>query len=462
MSQIPERKSRFQLSQDIQEEFVNGIAQTMLSLTQNPRLTADALVGTPFCPTTGREYGGPNMLRLMLTSIEKGYRDDRWLTFKQIQQYQDEHPEQNVGIKKGLHGVRLLRPEEIFFTVAEDGKWKFHSQEEARAIEAQRKQGADLLPVQHKTLFYPFTVFNAEQLYGLPAKKQPTKVLSESERNAFLERFITASGVAVKHHIGPATYSPAEDMVKMPFPDCFASSDDYYAAKLREYYSATGHSSRENRQNGSETLKSRAIEEMRGEMFSLLAGAKFHLPMPENSAASQIVHWNQKFSGGDAKELFQAATDAAKIVSALRQFEAGEKPTMWWFPKTEAWPELVEMQKQRDAVSGVSLRADAFSGAPRLTPASSVQASLAESVKAFEATDDLICKARLILQNPDFLNMALRQDPEAIKDLASLCEQVSRVIHKALDERFQPATGTVENASPLNEQKAASAQRMRM
>ena len=169
MSQIPERKSRFQLSQDIQEEFVNGIAQTMLSLTQNPRLTADALVGTPFCPTTGREYGGPNMLRLMLTSIEKGYRDDRWLTFKQIQQYQDEHPEQNVGIKKGLHGVRLLRPEEIFFTVAEDGKWKFHSQEEARAIEAQRKQGADLLPVQHKTLFYPFTVFNAEQLYGLPA-----------------------------------------------------------------------------------------------------------------------------------------------------------------------------------------------------------------------------------------------------------------------------------------------------
>ena len=461
MSQIPERKSRFQLSQDIQEDFVNGIAQTMLSLTQKVQSSTEALVGTPFCPTTGREYGGPNMLRLMLTSIEKGYRDDRWLTFKQIQQYQDEHPEQNVGIKKGLHGVRLLRPEELFFTVAEDGKWKFHSQDEARDIETQRKQGADLLPVQHKTLFYPFTVFNAEQLYGLPAKEQPAKSLSESERNAFLERFITASGVAVKHHIGPASYSPAEDMVKMPFPDSFASSGDYYAAKLREYYSGTGHTSRENRQNKSETLKSCAFEEMRGEMFSLLAGARFHLPMPENSAASQIAHWNQKFSGGDAKELFQAATDAAKILTALRQFEAGEKPTMWWFPKAEAWPELMEIQQQRDAVSGVSFRVDAFPGAPRLTPASSMQASLAESTKAFEATDDLTRKVRLILQNPDFLDMALRQDPEAIKDLASLCEQVSRVL-KALDERFQPAPGAVENASPLNEQKAASAQRMRM
>ena len=84
MSQIPERKSRFQLSQDIQEDFVNGIAQTMLSLTQKVQSSTEALVGTPFCPTTGREYGGPNMLRLMLTSIEKGYRDDRWLTFKQI------------------------------------------------------------------------------------------------------------------------------------------------------------------------------------------------------------------------------------------------------------------------------------------------------------------------------------------------------------------------------------------
>ena len=468
MSQTPEKKSRFQVSRDVQEEFVNGIAQTMLSLsqkaggTQQPR-PADAsaaLAGTPFCPATGREYGGANMLRLMLTSIEKGYQDDRWMTFKQIQQYQDEHPEQNVGVKKGLHGVKLLRPEEVFFTVAEDGKWKFHSQDEARDIEAQRKQGADLPPVQHKTLFYPFTVFNAEQLYGLPPKERPAQAMPENERNAFLERFIAASGVAVEHHNGPASYSLKDDLVKMPFPDSFAGSGDYYAAKLREMYSATGHSSRENRQSGPQTLKSCAFEEMRGEMFSLLAGAKLNLPMPENSASAQIAHWNQKLSGGDVKEVFQAATDAARMMTALHQFEAGEKPKNWWFPKAEAWPELVEMQKQRDAVSGVSLREDAFSGAPRPAPAAS--RSLAESVNAFDETDDLTLKARLILQNPDFLNMALRQDPEAIKDLASLCEQVSQVLHMELDERLHSAPGAVENPSPLNEQKAASARRMRM
>ena len=238
MSQTPqeERKSRFQVSREVQEEFVNGIAEAMLALTSKvagkPRV-ADTPTGTPFCPTTGREYGGPNVLRLMLAGMEKGYQDDRWMTFKQIQQYQDEHPNLKVGIKKGQHGVKLLRPEEVFFTIGEDEKWTFHSQDEARAIEAQRKQGAKLPPVQHKTLFYPFTVFNAAQIYGLPAKEKAAPALTEQERNAFLEKFITDSGIAVEHHDGPVAYSHADDVLKLPFPDRFTSSDAYYAAKLR-------------------------------------------------------------------------------------------------------------------------------------------------------------------------------------------------------------------------------------
>ena len=142
MSQTPqEKKSRFQVSREVQEEFVNGIAEAMLALTSKvagkPHVT-NTPTGTPFCPTTGREYGGPNMLRLMLAGMEKGYQDDRWMTFKQIQQYQDEHPNLKVGIKKGQHGIKLLRPEEIFFTIGEDEQWTFHSQDEARAIEIGR------------------------------------------------------------------------------------------------------------------------------------------------------------------------------------------------------------------------------------------------------------------------------------------------------------------------------------
>ena len=420
MSQTPqqEKKSRFQVSREVQEEFVNGIAEAMLALTSRvagkPHVT-NTPTGTPFCPTTGREYGGPNMLRLMLAGMEKGYQDDRWMTFKQIQQYQDEHPNLKVGIKKGQHGIKLLRPEEIFFTIGEDEKWTFHSQDEARAIEAQRKQGAKLPPVQHKTLFYPFTVFNAAQIYGLPAKEKTAPALTEQERNAFLEKFITDSGIAVEHHDGPAAYSHAEDVLKLPFPNNFTSSDAYYAAKLRGFYEATGHSSRENRLTEPETLKSRAFEEMRAELFTLLAGAKFHLPMPDNSASAQVANWNQKFSGGDVAELFRAAADAARTLTSLRQFEAGEKPRDWWCPRLEGWAQLEAMQKQRDAAVGVSPTLAASSGA-----AARHDPTLAESIAAFEAAGDPVTKARVILQNPDFLDMALKQDPQQVRELAEI------------------------------------------
>ena len=460
MSQTQEKKSRFQVSREVQEEFVNGIAEAMLALTS--RVTgkpcvADTPTGTPFCPTTGREYGGPNMLRLILAGMEKGYQDDRWMTFKQIQQYQDEHPNLKVGIKKGQHGIKLLRPEEVFFTIGEDEKWTFHSQDEARAIEEQRKQGAKLPPVQHKTLFYPFTVFNAAQIYGLPAKEKAAPALTEQERNAFLEKFIADSGIAVEHHDGPTAYDHADDVLKLPFPNNFTSSDAYYAAKLRGFYEATGHRSRENRLTEPETLKSRAFEEMRAELFTLLAGAKFNLPMLDNSASAQVTNWNQKFSGGDVAELFRAAADAARTLTSLRQFEAGEKPRDWWFPRPEAWAELEAMQKQRDAAVGVSPALVAWSA-----PAARHDPTLAESIAAFKAADDPVAKARAILQNPDFLDMALKQDPTAARELAELCDQVSQALHMELDEKLQSASGAVENPLPLNEQKAASARRMRI
>ena len=201
---------------------------------------------------------------------------------------------------------------------------------------------------------------------------------------------------------------------------------------------------------------------MRAEMFSMLAGAKFGLPMPEHGSAERLRLWNQTFSGGESRALFRAASEAARALTTLRQFEAGEQPAARWFPKREAWPELMEMQKQRDAVTGVSFREKAGSDVPRPAPGNTASRSLSESVRAFEETDDLTVKARLILQNPDFLNMALMLDPSASRELAALCDQVSQTLHMELDARLQSAPGAVENPLPLNEQKAASARRMRM
>lgn len=453
MSQTPQqKKSRFQLSREVQENFVNDLSRSMLSLAEKAEQGQPSVGEAPFCPVTGKEYSGANMVRLTLTAMEKGYTDNRWLTFKQLQAVREEHPDLNIRIKKGEHGVTVLRPEDVFFTV-EQGKWNFVSEEQAKSIP----------DVQRQTLLYPFTVFNATQIDNFPAKEQPAPAMTEAQRNDLLERFVASSGVTVEHGKGVPRFDHKTDTVRLPHPENFHSSGDYYAAKLREFFKATGHRSREARQpQKAQTLKSCAFEEMRAEMFSMLAGAKFGLPMPEHGSAERLKLWNQTFSGGDARAVFRAASEAARALTTLRQFEAGEQPAAQWFPKREAWPELVEMQKQRDAASGVSFREDAFSGAPRPTPGGADSRSPAESADAFDKADDLTVKARLILQNPDFLKMALRLDPSATRELAALCDQVSQALHMELDEKLRSAPGAVENPLPLNEQKAASARRMRM
>lgn len=473
MSPAKERKNRFQVSREVQEEFVNGIAETMLSLTEKAGKwqqgwTSDTPVGMPFCPVTGREYSGANMVRLLLASIARGYADDRWMTFRQIQTLQEAHPELKMNIRKGEHGVKVLRPEEVAYIVEEDGSWKFLGREELRRIEELRAQGAVVPDVERRTLFYPFTVFNAAQIEGFPAKEQPAHTMTEIERNELVERFIASSGVIVKHYGGDPLFSYEKNEVSLPYPDRFSGTDEYYAAKLHEFFHATGHESRENRQQKkAQTLKGYAFEEMRAEMFSMLAGAHLRLPMPETNSAAYIAHWNKTFSGGDAKAVFQAASEAARILTMLHQFEVGEQPSARWFPKSESWPELIELQMQRDVASGVFVHEKEDSGTQifERTPQSREPAeplSLDEAAVAFKGTDNPVSRARIILQSPDFLDLALREDPHSMLDLARLCDRMAHVLHLEADEKMRTAPGTLENPEPLQEQRAAAAQRMRL
>lgn len=289
-----EKKNRFQISREVQEDFVNSVAENMLALAetagkwQKPWAADTAagmcLGGMPFCAATGREYGGANLVKLILTGIIKGYQDDRWVTFKQLQQIQAAHPEQDIKVKKGAKGVKLLRPEEIAFIVREDGPWEYLTNKQLKDIAAQREQGQETPDVQHMMLFYPFTVFNAAQIEGFPPKEQQAHIMTAVERNDFVERFIACTGIPVEHHTGDAYYEAKADVVKMPFPERFISSEEYYATKLHETYHATGHKEREHRKdNKGETLKNYALEEMRAEMFSMLAGARFNLPMPQRN-----------------------------------------------------------------------------------------------------------------------------------------------------------------------------------
>ena len=134
----------------------------------------------------------------------------------------------------------------------------------------------------------------------------------------------------------------------------------------------------------------------------------------------------------------------------MHQFEMGEQPKAAWFPSSETWPALIEEQAQRDAVTGAHMAAPAQAVAARSTndprPA---PLSFEKSAEAFQAADDPVSKARIILQNPEFLEMALKQDAETARSLASLCDSFAQTLSMELDEKNRmgatpslPATGT--------------------
>ena len=468
MSDTKEKKSRFDISREVQEEFVNSIAQNMLNLAENAGdwqkgWAGSAPLGLPFCPATGKEYSGANMVRLVLTAMFSGYNDDRWLTFNQLQEIQKKNPDLQMHIKKGEHGTKILRPEEIFFTIDEDGKWNFLKPAQIRELRQREADGQEVPEVHRKTLFYPFVVFNAAQIEGFPAKEKLPSPMTEIERNDFVERFVASSGVVVEHYDGEPCFSHSENAVKLPRPESFTSTGEYYAAKLHEYFHATGHESRENRQKKN-TLKDYAFEEMRAEMFSMLAGAMLSLPLTENNSAAYIKSWNQRFSGGDAKAVFKAASEAAKMLTAVVQFGRDEEPAAKWFPRRDEWPKLIEAQRQRDIANGVQVRLaspsrQVFETAPKLQEPKMPQ--IAVDFKS-PGDDNPAAMARKILQRPDFLDLALKLDPRQALELSDLCAAFSTALSRELDAKLVSAPAAVENSIPLTEQKNAAQKRMRV
>ncbi len=340
--QQPERKNRFSVSREAHEEYVGNMAYTMNKLTETIKAgDRPAPVSTPFCPTTGFAYGGASMTRLMLASVEKGYSDDRWLTFKQLQNYKVETKNFKAKVKKGEHGVKLLRSEDVQFVVDKEGKWEFLDDARAKDL---RKQGVE---VQRKTLFYPYVVFNASQLENFPAKENPAPAMSAEERNALIDKFVACLGVKQEYGHAKPGYSGEKDTIQLPDPATFKSPDDYYAMKLRLAFHATAHNDRERREPDN-------FEAMRGETFSLLAGARFGLPMPANGGA-----WPDTFQGAEKWKAMEASADASKMLSVLEQFSRGEEPKANWFPKKEEWPAMIAAQESPAAsapVAGLKLK----------------------------------------------------------------------------------------------------------
>jgi antirestriction protein ArdC len=154
-------------------------------------------------------YQGINILMLWGAAMEKGYAAPIWLTFKHAQAL-------GGRVRKGEHGSLVVFASTFTRTEAD----------EKTGDEAERD-----IP-----FLKSYTVFNAEQIDGLPAHYlAPAAPRTDPvQRIDHAERFFAATGATVRNGGDQAFYRISADHVQMPHFESFRDAESYYAVLAHE------------------------------------------------------------------------------------------------------------------------------------------------------------------------------------------------------------------------------------
>jgi len=164
-----------------------------------------------------------------------------------------------------------------------------------------------------------YTVFNAEQIDGLPPQYYPQPVQDFVNTDKLImpaEKLISDTGADIRHGEAKAYYVPAHDYINMPEFGEFRSALDYYSTMFHELVHWTGHKTRMDRKF-SRNKTDYAIEELVAEMGSAFLMAHLGLEATvREDHASYLAHW-LKALDNDSKFIFSAASAASQAVTHI-------------------------------------------------------------------------------------------------------------------------------------------------
>lgn len=253
-------------------------------------------------PVTGTRYRGLNSFVLACMAVDLGYADPRWTTYRGAKKI-------NAQVRKGERGV-----------VVEYWKFPTPEQEARHAAAVSNGDKPDKLHIIHRT----YTVFNAEQIEGMPTLESVLSKQQDWAACVRAEALLRASDARIEHRGGNrAFYRSSQDLIVLPNKEQFHSPEAYYSTAIHELGHWTGHVSRLDR---SELMKGRfgsveyAKEELRAEMTSVTVNGMLRLPHDPNSHAAYVGHWIKALED-NPNELRYAARDAGKMSDYILKFD---------------------------------------------------------------------------------------------------------------------------------------------
>lgn len=251
---------------------------------------------------TNTEYRGVNQLILSYVAYKEKYKDNRWLTYKQIK-------ENNYKITNAKgKGV----PIEFWSVYDIKNKIRLDFPTYEKIIEKTPERKKDFKVFCNTTY-----VFNASLIEGIKPNEKNNR--NTIPTNIYFKRLISKLHIEYIEEGNKAYYIPSKDTIVLPPSSKFFDKYSYYATQLHELSHATGHSSRLNRNLNNQNKKDYAREELIAEISSSFLMQKLNVKVHEddyNNHKSYIQSWIQLLED-KPNELFKAVGEANKICDYL-------------------------------------------------------------------------------------------------------------------------------------------------
>ncbi|MDQ3224667.1 MAG: zincin-like metallopeptidase domain-containing protein, partial [Gemmatimonadota bacterium] len=248
----------------------------------------------------GLPYRGINVLALWITAECSGYRSPYWMTFKQALDFKG-------AVRKGEKGTLVVY---------------------ANTFRKEETNAAGETAERHIPFLKGYTVFNAQQIDGLPAhfaaptaspEAQADPTTDKARRIAHAEAYFRNVGATVEEAGNAAYYSPARDFIRMPPLASFPDPIDFYSTLGHEHIHWTKSSGRLERDFGAKKMGDTgyAKEELVAELGAAFLCADLGLSnTPRTDHAEYIATWIQHLKN-DHRLIFQASAHAQRAVDYL-------------------------------------------------------------------------------------------------------------------------------------------------
>lgn len=242
----------------------------------------------------GIPYRGINVIMLWASAVEQGFSAPLWLTYKQAQQIGGQ-------VRKGEKGSLVVYANTITRSETDEATGEEHERD---------------IPFMKG-----YTVFNAEQVDGLPAHFYAVQApaLDSVARIERAEAFFAATGADVRHGGNQAYYTAGADRVQMPPFEAFRDAESYYATLAHELCHWTKHPKRLDRDFGRKKWgdEGYAMEELVAELGAAFLAADLDLvAAPRADHAAYIATW-LKVLKDDRRAIFSAAAHAQRAADYL-------------------------------------------------------------------------------------------------------------------------------------------------